>query len=303
MFLISPSTTVPSGWESAKTIHGIVQALLEPKAHAALLGIDIEHHHLDLLAGRDDLARMHVLLGPAHLGDVDQAFHARLQLHERAVVGDVRHPAGELRPDRIFRLHTFPRVGFELLHAERNSLGLGIEADHLDIDRLADLQSVRRMVDPAPRDVGHVQQAVDAAEIDEGAVVGDVLDHAFEHLPLVQVGDQLVALLGAGVLQHGAAGDDDVPAAAVHLENLERLVGAHQGRNVAYRPNIHLASRQERHGAIEIDREAALDPAEDDPGDPLAILVSLLQLLPASSRRARSRLSDASPRAVSKRSI
>ena len=31
------------------------------------------------------------------------------------------------------------------------------------------------MVDAAPRDVGDVQQAIDAAQIDEGAVIGDVL--------------------------------------------------------------------------------------------------------------------------------
>ena len=184
---------------------GVVQALLEAEAHAALLGIDIEHHHLDLLAGRDDLARMHVLLGPAHLRDMDKALDARLQFHEGAVVGDVGDAPEIVGAHRVFERHAFPRVHLELLHAEGDSLSFGIEADHLDVDRLADLQGVRRMVDPAPRDVGHVQQAVHATQIDEGAVVGDVLDHAFEHLPLVQVGDQLVALLGTGVLQHGAA--------------------------------------------------------------------------------------------------
>ena len=45
-------------------------------------------------------------------------------------------------------------------------------------------------------------------------------------------------------------------------------------------PDIDLAAGQKRHGAIEIDREAALDPAEDDAGDPLAVLVGLLELLP-----------------------
>ena len=165
----------------------------------------------------------------------------------------------------------------------------GLKRMDLDVDRLADLQGVRRMVDAAPRDVGHVQQAVDAAQIDEGTVVGDILDHAFQYLPLVQVGDQLVALLGAGVFEHGAAGDDDVAAAAVHLEDLERLVRADQRRDVAHRADIDLASRQERHGAVEIDREAALDPAEDDAGDPLAVFVGLLGASPTPLRGARAR--------------
>ena len=67
----------------------IGQRLLQAEADAPLLRIDVEHHHLDLLAGRDDLAGVHVLLGPAHLGDVDQALDPRLQFDEGAVVGDV----------------------------------------------------------------------------------------------------------------------------------------------------------------------------------------------------------------------
>ena len=67
------------------------------------------------------------------------------------------------------------------------------------------------------------KQAVDAAEVDERTVVGDVLDHAVDDLTLFEVLHQLLALLGAGLFQHGAAGDDDVAAAAIHLQDLERL--------------------------------------------------------------------------------
>ena len=67
----------------------VLQGLLEAERDAALDRIDLEHLHLDLLRGGDDLAGMDVLLGPRHLGDVDQALDARLQLHEGAVVGDV----------------------------------------------------------------------------------------------------------------------------------------------------------------------------------------------------------------------
>ena len=68
------------------------------------------------------------------------------------------------------------------------------------------------VVDALPGDVGDVQQAVDAAQVDEGAVVGDVLHHAVEDLALLQALDQFAALLGAGFLEDGAAGDDDVAA-------------------------------------------------------------------------------------------
>src|SRR3546814_2017282 len=42
-------------------------ALLEAQADATLLLVDVEDHHLDFLRGGDDLARVDVLLGPAHL--------------------------------------------------------------------------------------------------------------------------------------------------------------------------------------------------------------------------------------------
>ena len=45
--------------------------------------------------------------------------------------------------------------------------------------------------------------------------------------------------------------------------------------------HVHLAARQERHGAVEIDREAALDLVEDDAFDLLLVVEFLLQAGPA----------------------
>ena len=67
----------------------VLERLLEAERDAALGRIDLEHHHVDFLRGREDLAGMDVLLGPGHFGDVDEALDARLQLDEGAVVGDV----------------------------------------------------------------------------------------------------------------------------------------------------------------------------------------------------------------------
>src|SRR5205807_8212191 len=52
----------------------------EAKRDAALDRIDFENLNLDLLARGDDLARMHVLLGPGHFRHMDQAFDPRLEL-------------------------------------------------------------------------------------------------------------------------------------------------------------------------------------------------------------------------------
>ncbi len=211
---------------------------------------------------------------------MDQTLDARLQFDEGAVVGDVGDAAGEPGTDRILRLDALPRVGLELLHAQRDALGLGVEADDLDVDRLADLQGLGRMVDAPPGDIGNVQQAIDTAQIDECAVIGDVLDHAFQNLAFLEVGDQFRTRLGACLFEDGPARYHDVAAAAVHLEDLEGLRRAHERRNVAHRADVHLAARQERHGAGQIDDEAPLDPAEDDAVDPLAVVERLLEVGP-----------------------
>ena len=137
------------------------------------------------------------------------------------------------------------------------------------------------MGDAAPGDVGDMQQAVHAAQIHEGAVIGDVLDHAFDHLLFLQAGDQRGALLGAALFQHGAARHHDVAAAAVHFQDLERLRLVHQRADIAGGTHIDLAARQEGHGAVEIDGEAALDAAEDHAGDAGLVVEGLLQLDPA----------------------
>ncbi len=119
------------------------------------------------------------------------------------------------------------------------------------------------MVDAAPGNVGDVQQAVDAAEVNERTVIGDVLDDAVDDLAFLEARHQLGTLLGAGLFEDDAARHDDVAATLVHLQDLEGLRRVHQRGNVAHRADVDLRARQEGHGTIEIDGEAALDLVGD----------------------------------------
>ncbi len=195
-----------------------------------------------------------------------------------------------------------PRIRLELLHAERDAVGFLVDADDLHLDRLADVEDLGRMVDAAPCHVGDMQQAVDAAEVDERTVVGDVLDHAFDHLAFFEVLHDLRALLGARLFKHGAARHDDVAAAAIHLEDLEGLRVVHEGRDVADRTDVDLAERGRK----------ATAPSRSTVKPPLtwlkmtpstrSPLLNFFEADPALSRRALSRDSIASPSAFSMRS-
>ena len=211
---------------------------------------------------------------------MDEALDTRLELNKRAVVGDVRHAALQLLADTVARLDVRPRVFLQLFHPERDAVRLVVDLDDAHLDLLADGQHFARVVDSPPGDIGHMQKSVDAAEVDEGAVVGEVLDRAVDHLAFGEVGDDLVALLGPALLEHGAARDHDVAAPPVHLQDLERLRDVHQRRDVAHRADVDLAARQEGDRPVEIDGEAALDLVEDDAFDFFVLLERLLELDP-----------------------
>src|SRR5688500_14756374 len=129
------------------------------------------------------------------------------------------------------------------------------------------------VVNPTPRHVGDVEQAVDAAEIDERTEVGDVLDDALPHLVLLELLHQLLALAGTLGLEDHAARDDDVAAALVELDDLELVLLTEQLVDVRHAPQGDLRAGEERVDAHEIDDDTTLDLLDERAFDRLIVLV------------------------------
>jgi hypothetical protein len=249
------------------------------KSSAALL-VDLEDHHLDLVAHLHHLGGMHVLVGPVHLGHVHQALDAGLDFDERAVVRQVRDLAEQARSLRIAPGNADPGILAQLLQAEGHAILLGVELEHLGGDFVADVEHFGGVLHPAPGQVGDVQQAVDAAQIDERAVIGDVLDDALDGGAFLQAGEQRLALGAGAGFQHRAARHHHVVPLAVELDDLELHGLAFVGRGVLHRAQVHQRPRQEGTDALGHHRQAALHLAGDHAFDLLALLQRLLQLDP-----------------------
>ena len=131
-----------------------------------------------------------------------------------------------------------------------------------------------------PGHVGDVEQAVDAAQVDERAVLDEVLDHALEHDAFLQVGQQAVTLGAVLGFEHFATADDDVVAQAIELDDLELERLAFQIRRIANRANVDERTGEEGADGADVDREAALDLAGDDADDGLFALEGLREALP-----------------------
>src|SRR5215475_6434548 len=187
-----------------------------------------------------------------------EAFDARLDLDERAVIGDRDHLAFDARAYREALDRRRPRVGDQLLVAQADALFVAVELEHLDLNVLADLEEFVRVLDAAPGHVGYVEQAVQTAEVDERAVFGDVLDLSLDDDALFEVLERLALLAVDHLFEDDLARENEVADWA----------------------NVDLAARQERLDAPDVDAEAAFYPVRHARDDVRALLVRLLDLLP-----------------------
>src|SRR5581483_1184454 len=223
-----------------RRLPGIGHDLLEAERNAPVSGIHVQHLHLDLLADLQNFRGVRHLARPRHLGNMHQPFDAAFELDESAVVHQADHLALHARADRILFRHRVPGIGGELLHAEGDALLLGIELEHDHLDFLADFDDFRRMVDPPPGHVADVENAVDAAEIDEGAVAGDVLDRAFENNALFEDLENVFFQRLTLFFQQHPARNHHVAAGAIEFEDRKAVGQADKTVEVAARADVHV---------------------------------------------------------------
>ena len=132
----------------------------------------------------------------------------------------------------------------------------------------------------APRQVGDVDQTVHAAQVDEDAVGGDVLDRTLEDLTLLELGhDNLLLRLEFG-LDERLVRHDHVAELLVDLDNLELhgLVDVYVV--VADGLHVDLRTGQEGLDAEDVDDHTALGAALDVTLDDLVLLQSLVDTIP-----------------------
>ena len=124
---------------------------------------------------------------------MDEALDAVEDLDEGAEGDDLGDLALERVADAVGVDDALPRVLLGLLEAQRDALAVAVDVEHLDLHRVADREDLGRVVDVAPGELGDVDQAVDAVEVDEGAEVDDVRDLALDDQAGLQAVEDLLA--------------------------------------------------------------------------------------------------------------
>src|SRR5215831_7744105 len=252
--------------------------LLQRQADPAPVQVDVDDLDEDLVAD------LHHLLGDLHvpvgeLGDVHQALDALLHPDEGAERHQLGDPARHDLPDLVGPGELLPGVLLGGLQRQRDPLPVHVHVEHLDGDLLAHLDDLAGVVDVLPGQLGHVHQAVHAAEVDERAEVDDRGDHALADLALLQRVQEVLAHFRLRLLQPGPAGQDHVVAVLVQLDDLRFDLPAHVRLQVANPPHLDQGGGQEPAQA-DVQDQAALDHLDDGPGDHAVLVLDLLDRAP-----------------------
>src|SRR5262249_48600894 len=162
---------------------------------------------------------------------------------ERAEILDLAHAPGDRRADGVLALSPHPRVGHHLLEAEAELAGFGIDADDFDIDDVADLYKFAGLDAATMGDFADVEQTIEAAQIDEHAVVHDAAHRAAPHLAFGELFHQLRLHLLLFALEDVAAANDQVFRVSIELRDLGLQFLVHQAVEIGLEINIDLPGR------------------------------------------------------------
>src|SRR4051812_45666272 len=258
----------------------IGRKLLHAERYTTLARIHAQDDRLDLVANVDQLRGMFHALRPRHLAHVDQAFDSLFQFYERTVIGGRDHASFYVRADGIAIDGVEPRVRRELLEAQRDALLLVVVLQNFYLDLIANMHEVARMRQASPAHVRDVQQTIESAQIDECAVVGQVLHRAVHDGTFLQVLESLRAQLGLLFVQNLFARDNNVAALLVQLHYPYFQLLALHIVQVAHGLQVDLRAGQERARAAQVDGEAAFYALDHDALDGLLLVVRLLDVVP-----------------------
>src|SRR5208282_106969 len=261
-------------------IPGVGGELAHTERDATLGRVHAEDDAVDFVAYVDELRGVFHALRPGHFADVDEAFDALFEFDESSVVGDADNATVNVGADGIAVLGVEPGVGCELFEAERDALLVFVVLQNLDLNLIAYIDEVARVGKASPGHVGDVKEAIDSAHIDESAVFGEILDDAGEDAAFLEMLEGLAALLALLFFEKLFAGDDDVAALFVELDDGDFHRLALHAIEVADGTQVDLGAGQKGACALDIDGEAALDALDDDALDGLLFVVSALNFVP-----------------------
>src|SRR5262245_57686786 len=187
--------------------------------------------------------------------------------------------AGDASAHGIDLAHESPWIRRELFVSERYALFLTIVFKDLDCDLIADIKHFRPMLHSSPSKIRDMKKPVNASEIDENAVVCDVLHDPTNVRIFLQYFQRegLPPLLF--IFQHEFARKDDVASLPIELDNPALDLFTFQRIQVLHRPDVYLRTGQKCPDS-DVHGKSAFYPLDDAASHNGVFVVSLLDFFP-----------------------
>src|SRR5260370_9855098 len=209
-----------------------------------------------------------------------QSLDAGFQFYECSVISHARNFSREPGGGRKALLDCFPWIWQKLFVSERDPLAFAIEFEDLHLHCVPNLEKLGRILEASPGHISDMQQTVDGAEIDERAIVGQILNLGFHDNVFFYVVECLIFSTSIALLEHGLAREHHVRSLSIQLNYLGFNLLVSQRIQIANRAHIDLRSRQKRRDAIDVDAQAPFDALNDSSFDYRAIVVSFFEIVP-----------------------
>ena len=214
------------------------------------------------------------------LGDVDQAVNAGDDLGKSTEGHQFDDLDGGHVAHGILLGEYGPRLLRVILHAQRDLLLLGVEGDDVHIHGVAHGDDLGGVLDAGPGQLGDVDHAVHAADVNESAVRGQALDGAGVVLAYLDVVPHLSGGGGTGLGGHGTDGADHAAAGTVDLSDAQlHALLDHLGQ-VGAAGLAGLGSGDEHPDALDVGHQATLVLLGDDTLEHVLVLNGVLDGLP-----------------------
>src|SRR5437660_1259740 len=209
-----------------------------------------------------------------------QSLDGGFQFYESSVISHARNLPRNPSGGRKALFDCFPRIGQKLFVTERDPLAFPIEFEDLDLHRVAYPKKLGGILEASPGHISDMQKSVDAAEIDERAIVGQILNLPFNDNLFFYLVEGFIFSTGVALLEHGLARKDHVRSLSIQLNYLGFNLLVAQRIQVANRAHIDLRSRQKGRDAIDVDAQAPFDALNYSSFDYRSVVVSFFEIVP-----------------------
>ena len=202
------------------------------------------------------------------------------ELLARAICHELDHLDGGNAADLVLLGELGPGVAVGILVAQGDLALLAVKVDDVNVDLVANGDDLRGLMDAAPAQLGHMNHAVDAADVHKCAVAGQGLDHAvvaLADLDLVPDGLGALAALGLG---NAADGANNALAGLVDLGDLQADGLLEELAQLSVSGQVGLGGGNEHAHALHIDHDAALVLLGDNTFENGAVVNGFLDLGP-----------------------